>query len=1222
MVRVQRYAFHFLLVALAALLGACGYSAPVRPAPNPNPPSLIGITLNPSTVAGGQSTTGTVTISVAAPTGGTLVGISSNNVSVPTPQTVMVLAGATTATFKIATPQVGSPTTVAVFATLNVVLQTTLNITPVTALSLTGFTLTPSTVPSSTTTQGMITISAPAFAGGQSVNLTSVSQLVTVPATVVVPTGATSVLFSVFTAPVNAPTSVDITAELNGGTKMATLMLTAPPALLSGLSMHPNPVVGGTASTGTLTLTLPAPSGGIAITLTSSDTVTLPIPTATTIVTIPAGATQAQFMLTPTTVPNTRRVQITATQNPGTLNAVSQSVVLNVVTTAVTVSALNLSSASTTGGLQVTGTVSISSAAPQGGTIVTLSSSNASAATVPATAIVPSGSTFVQFPVNTSAVTTVQMATISAALGTGTPQTSVLTVNPASSVTVSTLTLSPTSVVQGDVSTGTVTLSGPAQSGGAVVTLSSSDPTVSFQPSATSVLVPAGSTSQTFTVCTLQSASCPAAAGTLPVMATITAALNGSSKTAVLSVVAPPTLASFTLAASTVTGGASTTGTLTLSAAAPAGRTTTVTLTSTDPSIQVPPSVAIPSGSTTATFAVTTLVVTSQHVATITATLGSVMLNATLTVTPAAAAVSQIFFNPPSVVGGQASTGTVVLNSPAPAGGVTVTLSLPAGTTAVTLPVVSIPIAAGATSATFTANSAAVTAATAVHVTATLTSAAQMNTLTVNPATTGTLSEQIIVGGETTSSDFPVSSGALQATIGGSDSGTLTSINLSTTSGTTTSSDTFSTYFGKANLGQVRDIFIDASGNVYACGTTSDSALAVTAGVVQAVYGGGLSDAFVAEFDSTGHVKFLTYLGGNGDDSCNNIFVDSTGNIFVSGRSTSANLMGTTGVVQPALAGGAGGDFFIAKLNPGATTKTWFTFLGGMLDDNASGRMAVDSTGNVFITGTSKSIADFPISATQGRPNMTGVISFGVLVELAADATSVKHTTFLFGRTPPSGMVGTQADASGGLAIDAAGDVYVCGSAAATDFPATAGAFQTVFKGNQDAYVAKIAANGSIAALTLLGGTGNLQACKGLHLDSEGNIIVVTPTDAADYPVTGAGIGPLGGPSDFAVTKLTADLSTLVFSRKIGGSAAENADATRVELDANENIYFSLATSSADFPGMTASSFQQFFKGTPGGANNNMAIVKLSADGSSILYATYLGGSGQNSTITLRYKKN
>ncbi len=142
------------------------------------------------------------------------------------------------------------------------------------------------------------------------------------------------------------------------------------------------------------------------------------------------------------------------------------------------------------------------------------------------------------------------------------------------------------------------------------------------------------------------------------------------------------------------------------------------------------------------------------------------------------------------------------------------------------------------------------------------------------------------------------------------------------------------------------------------------------------------------------------------------------------------------------------------------------------------------------------------------------------------------------------------------------------------------------------------------------------------RLLSEGNVIVVTPTDAVDYPTTGPGLGPLGGPSDIAVTKLTPDLSTVVFSRLIGGSGSESADGTRVELDASDNIYFSLATNSGDFPVTALNAIQPNFKGTAGGADNNMAVVKLSADGSTILYATYLGGSSQNSATTLQYKKN
>jgi len=131
--------------------------------------------------------------------------------------------------------------------------------------------------------------------------------------------------------------------------------------------------------------------------------------------------------------------------------------------------------------------------------------------------------------------------------------------------------------------------------------------------------------------------------------------------------------------------------------------------------------------------------------------------------------------------------------------------------------------------------------------------------------------------------------------------------------------------------------------------------------------------------------------------------------------------------------------------------------------------------------------------------------------------------------------------------------------------------------------------------------------------------VIVMPTDAADYPLTSG--GTLSGPSDFAITKLTNDLSTLIFSRLVGGSGSESADATRVRLDAPENIYFSLATNSADFP-VTSNAVQSTFAGASGGAETNVVVVKLSADGSTILYASYLGGSQNNSTTAVAYHHN
>jgi len=249
-----------------------------------------------------------------------------------------------------------------------------------------------------------------------------------------------------------------------------------------------------------------------------------------------------------------------------------------------------------------------------------------------------------------------------------------------------------------------------------------------------------------------------------------------------------------------------------------------------------------------------------------------------------------------------------------------------------------------------------------------------------------------------------------------------------------------------------------------------------------------------------------------------------------------------------------------------------------------------------------------------------------VVVGISADGTTLLSATLLFGRTNGANPgTPTTTTGAGGIAFDSSNNIYVCGQTNASDLPVSANAFQGALKGQQDGYVAVISPSGVINGLTYLGGTSasTIQACKGIAVDSETNPLIVMPTDASDYPLSGA--GALSGPSDIAVTKLTSDFSTLVFSRFVGGSGSESADATRVRLDNAENIYFSLATNSVDFP-VTANAVQGTFAGASGGNDTMVAAVKLSADGSTILYASYLGGtvsnSATNSTTSVFYHHN
>jgi hypothetical protein len=149
------------------------------------------------------------------------------------------------------------------------------------------------------------------------------------------------------------------------------------------------------------------------------------------------------------------------------------------------------------GGNTSTATVAIGGPAPTGGAVVTLTSSNTSVAQVPSSITIPAGSTNANFAITTSSVTAATPVTVSAVYG-GVTKTTILTVNPV--VALSTLSVSPTTVTGGTSSQGTVTISGPAPTGGAVITLTSSNTSVALVPS--SVTIPAGSTNTNFMVST------------------------------------------------------------------------------------------------------------------------------------------------------------------------------------------------------------------------------------------------------------------------------------------------------------------------------------------------------------------------------------------------------------------------------------------------------------------------------------------------------------------------------------------------------------------------------------------------------------------------------------------------------------------------------------------------------------------------------------------------
>ena len=665
-------------------------------------PTPTSVSLSPTTVIGGTTSTGTVTISQPAGASGTVINLSTSDVSASVPATVTVAAGATTANFGVST--VGS----AITTTVNVIASAAggkasavLTITPIQVTSMT-INLTP--VVGGNQTSGTVTLNGPAPTGGMGISLTTSNGTAVVPLNVEVAAGSTTGTFTINTIGVSTPTTVTITGS--DGTNTVSANLTVNPASLSSVSVAPSTVAGGNTAIGTVTLNGFAPNGGLAVSLNSSSGLASLPPT----VTVPSGSTSATFNVATSVVQTSSPVTITATQGANSSKA-------QLTITPAGLSGLTFLPTSVQGGSPSTGTITLNGPAPSGGLTINLASSDPST-TVPSSVVVIAGSTSATFTTSTSPVATSTSATITATQGSNS-QKATLTVTPAVLVS---LTLNPSSVIGGNASTGTVNLSGAAGPGGATVSLSTSSSNATVP---VSVVVAAGQTSATFQVATGAVASATSV--------NITAAYGVVNATSTLTI-GPTAINTLVISPSAVVGGLTTTGTITLNGTAPSGGVI-VNLNSTSNVASVPQTVTVQAGSNSASFTVSTISVANDTPATISASQNGVTLTASVIVqVPYLASLN---LNPTSVVGGNSSTGTITLVRPAPQGGITISLSSDSGLALVNQ---TVTIPSGSSSGTFTVATGGTATSLTANITASLGGTSRSAPLVITPALLANLS--------------------------------------------------------------------------------------------------------------------------------------------------------------------------------------------------------------------------------------------------------------------------------------------------------------------------------------------------------------------------------------------------------------------------------------------------------------------------------------------------
>ena len=512
-------------------------------------------------------------------------------------------------------------------------------------------------------------------------------------------------------------------------------------------------------------------------------------------------------------------------------------------------------------------------------------------------------------------------------------------------------------------------------------------------------------------------------------------------------------------------------------------------------------------------------------------------------------------------------------------------------------------------------------------------------------------SGNVFVTGPAASADFPTTMGAYQTT------NDDVSANLTTAFVTklnaTGSALVYSTFLG-GNGGELpKGVAVDSlTGDAYVMGRSNSNAnsactaagapkpcctgagtgtciaFPTTVGAFQTVNAGG-DDTFVTKLNADGSgLVYSTLVGGSGDDKGDGLAVDSSGNAYFTGKTSSIDNASCTG--------------------PG-----------------------IPNTGTACCTGVGTGTC-IPFPTTPGAFQTTSAVNDNNFVaKLNATGSALIYSTYLRGTSGSAQTSGAQAN---GIAVDSSGNAYVVGGTSAADFPTTTGAFQTTnnaASNGGNCFVTKLNAAGSnLVYSTFLGGTGTSMAqgdgCAGIAVAS-GNAYVTGAANSFDNTsctangtpgpcCTGLGTGTCIGfpttPGAFQttnngaastasvgfVTKLNATGSALVYSTYLGGNGVNGNDqATAIAVDSFGNAYvtgfagsFNNSSCTANnvpppcctgpgtgtcvgFP-ITADAFQTV-NNSAANVGNNAFMTKLNATGTALDYSTYLGGSGGSSGI-------
>lgn len=398
----------------------------------------------------------------------------------------------------------------------------------------------------------------------------------------------------------------------------------------------------------------------------------------------------------------------------------------------------------------------------------------------------------------------------------------------------------------------------------------------------------------------------------------------------------------------------------------------------------------------------------------------------------------------------------------------------------------------------------------------------------------------------------------------------------------------WASYFGGTSDEYGFSVACDKSGNVYISGNATSSSHIATSGSYQATYG-GVGDAFLAKFNSSGTLQWATYFGGGGIDEANGIACDTAGNVYITGYTNS-----TTGIATPlayqTTKGGSSTDHdaFLAKFSSSGSLL-WATYFGGSSDDEGYG-VSCDVYGNVYITGMTQSTSGI---ATSGSYQWSMGGAQDAFVAKFDWNGQIKWASY-YG--------GTYAEKGDAIACDGTGNVFITGYTLSANGIATAGAYQTT-EGSpnaRDAFLARFDSTGALQWGTYFGGSlldeGFSVAC-----DALGNVYMGGETANNGLSTSNSYQTSLSGNEDGYLAKFDSS-GAMQWSTYYGGAGFDEINA--VATDPSGNVFIGGSTQSSSGVA-TAGCYQSSLSGGGDGY-----VAKFNTSGQRQWGSYYGGNSG------------